>query len=72
MSVKTANKQDNGTTSKKKFVVTRSGIRVSDIEYETVAEAANEVSFWKKIISRWPDGTKINVEEYDDKKHKVY
>jgi len=71
MATKAVN-QDNGTTSNKKFVVTSSGVRVSDREYDNVNDAGDEVAHWKKIVSRWPDGSKISVEEYNDKKHRVY
>lgn len=71
MATKTS-KQDVGTTSKKKFVVTRSGIRVSEREYETINDATQEVAHWTSILQRWPDGTKIAVEEYNDKKHRIY
>ena len=50
--------------SKKKYVVTRSGVRVSEQDYDSIESASDEVEHWKKIISRWPDGTKIVVEEY--------
>lgn len=66
------NKQDNGTNSQKKFVVTRSGIRVSEREYDNISDATQEVDHWKKILVTWPDGTKITVEEYNDKKHRIY
>ena len=74
MATKT-NKQNIGTTSnnnKKKFVVTRSGIRVSEREYDNVDDAASEVAHWTKILNTWPDGSKIAVEEYNDKKHRIY
>jgi hypothetical protein len=68
----TQSKQDYGTASKKKYVVIRSGIRVSDREYENIDDATEEVEHWKGILQHWPDGTKITVEEYNDKKHRVY
>ena len=71
MATKT-NKQDVGTTSKKKYVVTRSGIRVSDREYDNVDDASPEAAHWIKILKTWPDGTKITIEEYNDKKHRIY
>lgn len=67
-----ANKQDNGTYSKKKYVVIRSGVRVSDREYDNVNDATEEVEHWQRILQNWPDGSKITVEEYNDKKHRVY
>lgn len=71
MATKTS-KQDGGTTSHKKFVVIRSGIRVSEREYDNVNDATEEVDHWKKILTKWPDGSKITVEEYNDKKHRIY
>lgn len=71
MATKTS-KQDNGTASKKKYVVTRSGIRVSELEYDNVTDATKEVEHWQRILNKWPDGTKIAVEEYNDKKHRIY
>ena len=68
----TVNKQENGTASKKKYVVTRSGIRVSDNEYDHIKDADSEVAFWNKILKKYPDGSKITVEEYNDKKHRIY
>lgn len=65
-------KQENGPVSQRKFVVTRSGVRVSEREYDNASEATQEVDHWKKILSKWPDGTKVAVEEYNDKKHRVY
>jgi hypothetical protein len=57
---------------KKKYVVVRSGLRVSDLEYDNPTDASNEVEHWNKIIKRWPDGTVIEVVEKDDKKHRVW
>lgn len=71
MATKTS-KQDNGTSSKKKYVVIRSGIRVSEREYDNVDDATQEVEHWQRILNTWPDGTKITVEEYNDKKHRIY
>lgn len=71
MSIKVS-KQDNGTASKKKYVVIRSGIRVSEHEYDNVDDATQEVEHWQRILNKYPDGTKITVEEYNDKKHSIY
>lgn len=71
MATKTS-KQVNGTASDKKYVVIRSGIRVSDREYDNVNDATEEVEHWQRILNTWPDGTKITVEEYNDKKHRIY
>jgi hypothetical protein len=71
MATKTS-KQDNGTASNKKYVVIRSGIRVSEREYDNVVDATEEVEHWQRILNQWPDGTKVTVEEYNDKKHRIY
>ncbi len=70
MATKTSN-QDNGT-SPKRYVVIRSGIRVSELEYDNVDDAAQEVGHWQQILNKWPDGTKITVEEFSEKKHRIY
>lgn len=59
-------------TKHKKFVVVRSGIRVSDQEYDSPNEASLEVDHWKAVINRWPDGSVIEVVEKDDKKHRIW
>jgi len=57
-----------------RYVVTRGGLRVSDREYPSVNEpnALAEKEFWQKIVSRWPDGTKIEIVQYDKKKHRIW
>ena len=59
------------TSSSKKFVVVRSGTRVSELVYESKQDAKIEFDHWMGIIKRWPDGTKVEIAEYDEKKHKV-
>lgn len=66
------NKQENGTASKKKYVVIRSGVRVSEQVYDTIEDASEELNHWQRILNKWPDGTVVSVEEYNDKKHRVY
>lgn len=72
MATKTSKQDNTGTASKKKYVVTRNGIRVSEFEYDSMEETSHEVAHWNKILKTWPDGTHITVEEYNDKKHKIY
>lgn len=57
-----------------KFVVTRSGLRVSDKEYSQSndSQAINEKNFWQKLIKSWPDGTRIEIVQYDKKKHRIW
>ena len=56
------------------FVVTRGGLRVSDVEYNSPEDqkALAEASFWKSVISKYPDGTRVEIVQYDKKKHRVY
>lgn len=56
----------------KKYVVVRSGLRVSDREYENPADAVEELNHWKSIVKRWPDGSVVEVVEKDDKKHRIW
>lgn len=56
------------------YVVTRNGIRVSDKEYldtnnETIQ---NELSFWKRVVSNYPDGSKVEIVQFDKKKHRIW
>jgi hypothetical protein len=57
-----------------KFVVVRDNLRVSDREYssETDSFAVNERDFWQRVVNRYPDGTKVNIVEYDKKRHRVW
>lgn len=53
----------NDTKSSGKYVVIRNGHRVSDAEYTTKNEAINEYEHWMRVISRWPDNSKIEIVE---------
>lgn len=63
----------NNTLNKKskKFVVLRDGCRVSDMEYDCPSDAQPEVNYWNRLLSRWPDGTNVEVVEKQNK-HRVY
>jgi len=56
------------------FVVTRGGLRVSDVEYtsETDPLAIAEKDFWQQIVKKYPDGTRIEIVPFDKKKHRVW
>jgi hypothetical protein len=56
----------------KKYVVVRNGVRVSDQEYDTHADATEEFSHWTSVIKRWPDGSVVEVVVKDDKKHRIW
>ena len=62
------------TRSKKNetYVVVRDNFRVSDKEYLNTADAENELSFWQRVVKRWPDGTKVELVKKDNKRHRIY
>ena len=71
MSNKTNKSTETSTSFLKQFVVVRSGARVSELLYESKQDAKIEFDHWSDIVHRWPDGTRIEIAEYDEKKHKV-
>jgi hypothetical protein len=56
------------------FVVTRGGLRVSDMEYPSNSDslAIAEKGFWQRIVKKYPDGTKVEIVMFDKKKHRVW
>lgn len=50
-----------------KYAVIRNGMRVSDSEYSTKDEAKSEYDHWNKVITRWPDGSKLEIVEVKGK-----
>ena len=52
-----------------KYVVLRNGRLVSDLQYDSIKDASEELSHWQRIIQRWPDGTKLTVAKFDAKSH---
>jgi len=56
-------KNNISSDSQSKYVVIRNGSRVSDLEYPNKEEAKVEYDHWKTIISRWPDGSKLEIVE---------
>lgn len=57
-----------------KYVVVRSGNRVSDRDYlsENDPAALAERKFWQSIVTKYPDGTKVSIVQYNKKIHRVY
>jgi hypothetical protein len=57
-----------------RYVIVRGGLRVSDKDYHEPGEprAIAEMNFWRKVINRWPDGTKVEIVQYDKKKHRIW
>jgi len=46
-----------------KYIVLRDGIRVSEDMHNSEVEASREANFWREIIKRWPDGTKVTIKK---------
>lgn len=61
-------------TKESSYVVVRNGIRVSDVEYRSDVDAAakNELAYWKKLVTDWPDGSIVEIVKKDNKKHRIY
>jgi hypothetical protein len=68
---KNKNSNTESSDSNKRYVVTRSGLRVSELEYQTREDAQVEYDHWKGIVKRWPDGTKIEIVEFEENKHRL-
>ncbi len=56
------------------FVVTRGGCRVSDREYNSSNDsyAVGERDFWQRVVDKYPDGTKVEIVQFDKKKHRIW
>ena len=61
----TKNKMTNSTnnTNSSRYVVIRNGSRVSDADYTSKDDAKSEYDHWNRIITRWPDGSKLEIVE---------
>jgi hypothetical protein len=46
-----------------KFIVLRDGVRVSEDMHSSETSAEVEANYWRDIIKRWPDGTKVVVKK---------
>jgi hypothetical protein len=53
-----------------RYVVVRNGSRVSDEEYTTRDEAQPELDHWKRVIKRWPDGSKLEILDLSKRNNK--
>lgn len=59
-----SNSNDRGSEKKEKvFAVFRNGFRVSPSEYNSIGDAQYEYEYWRGILTNWPDGSKLNVQE---------
>lgn len=56
------------------YVVVRDGYRVSDREYQTEDDpfAVAEWTFWAKVENNHSWGAKVNIVQYDPKKHRTW
>lgn len=56
------------------FVVTRGGVRVSDFDYSSANDpkAVEEKNFWQRVVSKFPDGTRVEIVPFDKKKHRIW
>lgn len=59
--MQTKEKKMNVETSTDRYVVMRNGARVSDEEYSNRDEASAEYEHWNRVITRWPDGSKLEI-----------
>lgn len=53
-----------------RFVVLRNGARVSDEEYVRKEDAQPEYDHWNRIVTRWPDGSKLEIVNLNNKRNK--
>jgi len=59
--MQTKDKKSNVETSNERYVVMRNGARVSDEEYSSREDATAEYEHWNRVITRWPDGSKLEI-----------
>jgi hypothetical protein len=55
--------------SNERFVVLRNGARVSDEEYSNREDAQPEYDHWNRIVTRWPDGSKLEIVNLNNKRN---
>ena len=46
-----------------RYIVLRDGYRVSEDMHTDLKEAEAEAEFWRSVIRRWPDGTKVIIKK---------
>jgi len=66
-------KQESSDTQPR-YVVTRDGHRVSDVEYEKPDEpgAIAELEFWRKVENNHSWGAPVVIVQYDNRIHRVW
>ena len=57
-----------------KYVVVRDDRRVSDHEYmdKKDSRAINENNFWSRVVNNWSPGEKVEIAEFNKKKHRIW
>jgi len=56
--------------SNDRFVVLRNGARVSDEDYPSKDAAQQEYDYWNRIVTKWPDGSKLEIVNLSKKNSK--
>lgn len=56
------------------YVVVREGFRVSDREYQTKDDpyAIEEQAFWSHIAKAYSYGERVDIVQYESKKHRIW
>jgi hypothetical protein len=70
----TTQPQPTGEQRPVTYVVVREGFRVSDREYVSPQDLAAivECEFWNKVAVNHSYGEKVEIVQYDPKKHRVW
>ena len=59
----TIKKNKNSDKPSKKYIVTRNGFKVSELEYNNPEDASIEYNFWNNVIYKWKDDSKLEIIE---------
>lgn len=72
--VQSVSKDNPSSNEPKKYVVVRDDIRVSDVEYGDPSdpEAISEKNYWNRIVSKWSPNEKVEIVQYNKKRHRVW
>ena len=46
-----------------RYIVLRDGYRVSEDMHTDLKEAEAEAEFWRSVVRRWPDGTRVIIKK---------
>lgn len=56
-------KKNKNSDRSKKYIVTRNGFKVSELEYNSSDDAKVEFDFWNRVITNWHDDSKLEIIE---------